>query len=130
MNIKNIHELIEVNLFGLIYGSKYALMEMKKHNFGLIVNILSSSALDGGVGSSGYCASKFAASGFTKSLRKEVKKNGINVVAVYTRGIKTNFFDEKQPEAYNLFMDPTYVAKKIIKNMERAKPMEDLIVNH
>src|SRR3990167_8629720 len=42
-----LHELIEVNLFGTVYGSKAALIQMKKQRAGTIINILSTSALEG-----------------------------------------------------------------------------------
>lgn len=128
IDIKKVHELIEINLFGTIYGSKYALMQMRKQGMGIIINILSSSALDGGAGSSGYCASKFATSGFTKCLRLEVAKDKIDVISVYTRGMKTNFFDEKKPEKYDDFMDPMHIAKRIIANLKLKKPNQDLII--
>lgn len=128
INIKKVHMLMEVNLFGTLYGSKYALMQMRKQKKGVIVNILSSSALNGGAGSSGYCASKFAASGFTKCLRIETNKDGINVISVYIRGMKTNFFNERKPKNYNNFMNPTYVAEKIVANLELRNPKQDLII--
>jgi len=128
MDIEKVHYMIEVNLFGTIYGSKYALMQMKKQKNGTIVNILSSSALKGSAGSSAYCASKFAASGFSKSLRLEVEKNNIKVISVYTRGIKTNLFDEQKPVQYKNFMEPIYISKKIISNLEASNPEDDLII--
>lgn len=30
MNIKRVHEMVEVNLFGTIYGSKHALIQMRR----------------------------------------------------------------------------------------------------
>jgi NAD(P)-dependent dehydrogenase (short-subunit alcohol dehydrogenase family) len=130
ISARKVRFLLDVNFFGVFFGSKYALMQMRKQKKGIIVNILSSSALDGGAGSSGYCASKFAASGFTKCLRLETDKDGIAVVSVYPRGMKTNFFNEKRPQAYSNFMDPSYVAKKIIRNLESENPKRDLIINH
>ena len=44
---KRAHDLMEVNLFGTVYGSKIALAQMRKQNFGLIVNIISTSGLNG-----------------------------------------------------------------------------------
>jgi len=128
INMKKFHEMIEVNLFGVVYGSKHALKQMRKQKKGIIINILSSSALDGSAGSSGYCASKFAASGFTKSLRLEVCKEGISVISVYTRGMKTNLFNQRMPLKYHEFMNPDYVAEKVIKNIERGKPRQDLFI--
>jgi len=128
INMKKFHEMMEVNLFGVVYGSKHALKQMRKQKKGTIINILSSSALDGSAGSSGYCASKFAASGFTKSLRLEVCKEGIDVISVYTRGMKTNLFNQGIPLKYHEFMSPDYVAKEVIKNIERSKPRQDLFI--
>jgi NAD(P)-dependent dehydrogenase (short-subunit alcohol dehydrogenase family) len=130
VDIKRVRSLMDVNFFGTFYGSKHALMQMRKQKKGVIVNILSSSALDGGIGSSGYCASKFAASGFTKCLRYETANNGIKVISVYSRGMKTDFFNEKKPYEYNKFMEPNFVAKKIISNLELKNPKQDLLINY
>ncbi len=127
-NWKRAHDLIEVNLFGTVYGSKAALIPMRKQNAGVIVNILSTSALDGRSGSSAYGASKYAALGFTKSLRKEVADDKISVIAVYPGGMQTNLFDEKKPEDIGNYMPPYYVAEKIIANIERTVPEEELII--
>lgn len=128
VGFKKAHELLEVNYFGLFYGSKYAMQQMRKQKNGVIVNIISSSALDGGSGSSAYCASKFAASGFTKCLRYETAKDHIKVISVYTRGIKTNLFHLKKPKTYEKFMNPKYVAEKIIKHIRQTHSSDDLII--
>jgi short-subunit dehydrogenase len=127
-NWKRAHDLMEVNLFGMAYGSKIALSEMRKQNFGYIVNIISTSGLDGKINETAYCASKFAASGFTKSLMKEVDGKNIKVLGVYPGGMRTNLFDEKIPENYNDFMDPKDVADKIIENIKKENPELELII--
>ncbi len=127
---KRAHNLIEVNLFGTVYGSKIALAQMRKQNFGLIINILSTSALDGKINETAYCASKFAAMGFTKSLKKEVDGKNIKVFAVYPGGMQTNLFDEKKPENYDDFMDPNEAANKIINNLLKNEPEGELIIRH
>ncbi|MFA5095478.1 MAG: SDR family oxidoreductase [Candidatus Paceibacterota bacterium] len=125
---KRAHDLIEVNLFGTVYGSKVALVQMRKQGFGLIVNILSTSALEGKINETAYCASKFAAMGFTKSLKKEVDGKNIKVISIYPGGMQTNLFDERKPENYNEFMDPNFVADKIIENLKKETPEEELII--
>jgi uncharacterized protein len=125
---KRAHDLMEVNLFGTVYGSKVALAQMRKQGFGSIINILSTSALDGRINETAYCASKFAAMGFTKSLRKEVDGKNIKVLAVYPGGMQTDLFDEKKPENYGEFMSPDYVAEKIVENLKRNTPEEELII--
>lgn len=125
---KRAHDLIEVNLFGTVYGSKVALIQMRKQGFGLIINIISTSALQGKINETAYCASKFAAMGFTKSLKKEIDGKDIKIMAIYPGGMQTNLFDEKKPENYNDFMETTYVAEKVIDNLKEEIPEEELII--
>lgn len=125
---KRAHDLIEVNLFGTVYGSKVALIQMRKQGFGLIINILSTSALEGKINETAYCASKFAAMGFTESLKKEVDGKNIKVISIYPGGMQTNLFDERKPENYNEFMDPNFVADKIIENLKKEISEEELII--
>ena len=122
------HDLIEVNLFGTVYGSKVALSQMRKQDSGLIINIISTSALEGKINETAYCASKFAAMGFTKSLMKEVNEKNIKVLAVYPGGMRTDLFDEKRPEKYDGFMDPNDVADKIVENLKKENPEEELVI--
>lgn len=122
------HDLIEVNLFGTVYGSKVALSEMKKKNEGVIINILSTSALEGKINETAYCSSKFASDGFTKSLRKELEETGIKILAVYPGGMKTDLFNEEIPEKYSDYMTPEFVAEKIISNLKSDSPEEELII--
>ena len=128
MDWKRVHELMEVNLFGTIYGSKAALVQMRKQGSGVIVNIISTSGLQGRPDSSGYCASKYAARGFTESLRVEAKNSNIKVIAVYPGGMKTHLFDEKKPDDIDKYMEPEFVADKIIQNLMQENPKEELIV--
>ncbi len=122
------HDLMEVNLFGMVYGSKTALTQMRKQNFGLIINIISTSGLDGKINETAYCASKFAATGFTKSLMKEVSGEKIKVLGVYPGGMQTNLFNESKPQNYIEFMDPNFVAGEIINNLQKKEPVEELII--
>lgn len=127
-NWQRVHEMFEVNVFGTIYGSKAALIQMRTQSSGAIVNILSTSALDGRPRSSGYCASKYAASGFTKSLRKEVEGTDIKVYGIYPGGMQTAFFDESKPGEFSEFMSADFVASKVIENLASAKPEEEQVI--
>ncbi|OGF80585.1 hypothetical protein A2W48_00555 [Candidatus Giovannonibacteria bacterium RIFCSPHIGHO2_12_44_12] len=119
--------MMEVNLFGVIYGSKATLTQMRKQPSGVIINILSTSALTGRAFSSAYCASKYAVAGFTKSLRQESGPD-ISVIEIYPGGMKTNLFDEDKPEDFDSYMDPNYVAEIIVENFKKAIPKNELII--
>lgn len=125
---KRAHDLIEVNLFGTVYGSKVALAQMRKQGLGIIINILSTSALEGKINETAYCSSKFAAMGFTKSLQKEVDGNNIKVIAIYPGRMKTDLFNECMPENYNECMSPEDVSSIIVENLKKEKPEQELII--
>jgi short-subunit dehydrogenase len=101
---------------------------MKKQGYGMIVNVISTSALQGRPNSAIYSASKHAARGFTDSLREEVREAGITVIAIYPGGIKTNLFDEKKPADFDKFLSPEPVAEKIVENMEKKDPEPEMII--
>ncbi len=122
------HQMMEVNLFGTMYGSRSALAVMRKQKSGTIVNILSTSALTGRAGSAAYCASKYAETGFTESLRLETKGSGIEVIAIYPGGMQTHLFGDKQPADIGTYMSPDFVADTIIKNLRLGNPKEELII--
>jgi NAD(P)-dependent dehydrogenase (short-subunit alcohol dehydrogenase family) len=128
LQMNRVRELIDVNLYGTIHGSKTALIQMKKQGFGTIVNIISTSALQGRALSAAYSASKHAARGFTDSLREEVKDQNIKVIAVYPGGMKTHLFDEKKPDDFDQFMSAESVTSTIIENLEKDIPEGELIL--
>lgn len=76
-----IRQLMEVNFFGTVYCTKYALKQLLKSN-GSIVGISSVAGYQGLPGRSGYSASKFAMEGFLKALRLENYNSGLHVMIV------------------------------------------------
>ena len=129
VKIKDLQKAIDVNVFGMIYGSRTSMSLMKKQKKGTIVNIISLSGLNGRPMSSAYATSKWAARGFSESLRIALEPLHIPVIAVYQGGMKTDIFKNKKPKDYNTFMNANYVAKKIISNLELKNPKMDLIIS-
>lgn len=84
--------LMNINFWGVVYGSKAALPIMRQQNHGHIVNISSLFGLIGVPNQSAYNAAKFAVRGFTESLAEEMQlsKTPINITCVHPGGIKTN----------------------------------------
>ncbi|HLD62595.1 MAG TPA: SDR family oxidoreductase [Candidatus Norongarragalinales archaeon] len=122
------HEMMETNFFGMVYGCLAALPQMRKQGSGVIMNVLSTASLEGKTKISAYSATKFAAKGFTESLRLEEKESGIQVFGIYPGGMQTHLFDEGKPDGFGEYMDPVKVARKVIKNLEKEKPKLDLII--
>lgn len=81
VDTKVIRELMEINFFGAVYCTKYALPAILK-NKGTVVGISSIAGYRGLPARTGYSASKFALQGFLESLRTELLHTGTNVMWV------------------------------------------------
>lgn len=74
-----LRNLMDVNFWGTVYCTKYALPELLK-NKGSVVGISSIAGYRGLPGRTGYSASKFAMNGFLEALRVENLKTGLHVM--------------------------------------------------
>jgi len=77
--INVLKKVMDVNFWGTVYCTKYALPEILKTK-GSIVGVSSIAGTKGLPGRTGYSASKFAMNGFLDSLRVENLKTGIHVL--------------------------------------------------
>ncbi|NMB91852.1 SDR family oxidoreductase [candidate division WWE3 bacterium] len=108
----DIAKVILVNTVGTINMTKAVLPVMKKQKSGKIININSVNGIEVKPGRSVYIASKWAITGFTKAMSKELEKYNIKIVGIYPGLMKTNLFknasaDRDMSEA----MDPEKVAR-------------------
>ncbi len=71
--------LMDVNFWGTVYCTKYALPELLKSK-GSVVGVSSIAGFIGLPGRTGYSASKFAMHGFLQTLRVENLKTGLHVL--------------------------------------------------
>ncbi|MFZ3590962.1 SDR family NAD(P)-dependent oxidoreductase [Bacillus sp. DJP31] len=94
LNDLSIRQVIETNILGTIYMTKYFLPHLQLAPESKIVNIISTAGLRGKPNESVYCASKFAVRGFTESLQKELEGSCVKVTGVYMGGMETPFWDE------------------------------------
>ena len=79
VDIQVLRDLMDVNFWGAVCCTKYALPELLK-NKGSVVGISSIAGYKGLPGRTGYSASKFALNGFLESLRVENLKTGLHVM--------------------------------------------------
>lgn len=89
METAAIDRILSVNLRGVILCTKYVLPEMKRNNYGKIINIASIAGFIGFELSSIYCATKGALLNLTKELALELGKYRINVNCVAPGVIET-----------------------------------------
>src|ERR1700757_1425703 len=74
--------LIDINLHGVIFGSKLALERFLPRGRGHLVNIASVAGKGGFPGGATYCATKHAVVGLSEAVRAEVRSTDIDVSIV------------------------------------------------
>ena len=79
LDLSVLHRLMDVNFWGTVYCTKYALPYLQQSK-GSLVGISSVAGLNGLPGRTGYSASKFAMTGFLETIRVENLKKGLHVM--------------------------------------------------
>jgi NAD(P)-dependent dehydrogenase (short-subunit alcohol dehydrogenase family) len=82
LNIPDVLQLFDVNVFGMLRVAKAILPFMKERRRGRVVNIASGAGLFGSEYMSAYSSSKHAVIGLTRSMARELATWGIAVNAV------------------------------------------------
>ncbi len=119
--IEKLNEIFEVNFFGAVKLIKGFIKGMREAKKGYIINIGSIADRFAIPFASGYVASKSALSGFTWSLRMELKKYGIKVVLVLPSDINTNMKSNviiKEGSVYNEQINA--INQNVEENMKKA----------
>jgi NAD(P)-dependent dehydrogenase (short-subunit alcohol dehydrogenase family) len=88
--------IIDVNLWGVIYGIKVFLPHMLERESGHIVNTASVAGLAGGLDAIPYTATKFAVVGISEGLAVSLNKRGIGVTAVCPGLVGTNIIGSQR----------------------------------
>src|ERR1700761_6381444 len=78
-DVRVLKSVMDVNFWGTVYCTKYALPEILKTQ-GVIVGVSSIAGYKGLPGRTGYSASKFAMNGFLDALRVENLKTGVHIL--------------------------------------------------
>ncbi len=86
--------VFDINLNGLFYCNRFVARSMKARGYGRIVNLASIAGKEGNPTASAYSASKAAVVGLTKSLGKELAKDGVTVNVVAPATIDTPILEQ------------------------------------
>lgn len=86
---KDIDRQIQINLYGIIYGTKEVIPLMKKQGSGHIVNTASLAGVVPEPSSAIYSATKFAIRGFDLAVRLELMHTGISISTLLPDSVET-----------------------------------------
>ncbi len=125
-----LHKLMDINFWGTVYCTKYALPHLLE-NKGSLVGIISVAGHIGLPGRTGYSASKFAVRGFLDTLRAENLNNGFHVLVAAPGFTASNIrsraltadgsIQGETPRDESKMMPANIAAKKIIKAIVKRK---------
>jgi short-subunit dehydrogenase len=110
--------MIDINLHGVIFGSKLALERFLPLGRGHLVNVASSAGKSGFPGGATYCATKHAVVGLSEALRAETYGTAIEVSCVMPVVVKTEL-GSGLPEARGFPpVEPEDVAALIVEALQ------------
>jgi short-subunit dehydrogenase len=128
--LKVLNKLMDVNFWGTVYCTKYALPHILEQK-GSVVGVSSIAGFKGLPARSGYSASKFAMSGFLEALRVENLKNDLHVLIAFpgftTSNIRNTSLSAdgsqqgESPRDEDKMMSSEDVAKHIYKAVLKRK---------
>ena len=117
---------IEINLHGVIHGTREAARRMKPRRTGHIVNIASAAGKTGFAGLATYCATKHAVVGYSESVRAELQGTGIEVSVVMPVIVNTELASGLEAARGVKTLEVTEVVETIVGALER--PYFDVFV--
>jgi NADP-dependent 3-hydroxy acid dehydrogenase YdfG len=114
--------VIDVNMWGVIHGTRAFLPILLEQDAGAIVNVSSVFGLIGFPTQSAYCASKFAVRGYTESLRAELRETGVRAIAVHPGGVNTNIVEHARFHVDDRGNRDHSVLKRDFRRVARTSP--------
>src|SRR5579859_5787080 len=113
--------MVDINLHGVIFGSKLALERFIPRGRGHLVNIASAAGKWGIAGGATYCATKHAVVGLSEALRQELKATAIDVSVVMPTVVNTELGSGlPQTRAFKP-VQPEDVASAIVEALQTGR---------
>jgi 3-oxoacyl-[acyl-carrier protein] reductase len=122
---EHIDAIIDTNLKGSIYTTKYSIPKMSSGSQIIFIN--SVAGLNDFEKQSIYCASKHGLKSFAAVLGKELKPKGIRVSSIHPGGINTTLWSNENPYPagnVNDAIDPTTIAQTVYFVASSPKTVE------
>lgn len=122
---EQVAQVFEMNTLALYRTARIVLPGMIERDRGVIVNISSAAGLTGAPKLSDYSASKFAAIGFTQSLRAELRtqRSDVRTLIVCLYHVHTGMFERARSKVPLLLpsLDPIRVDRQVVDAIEAGR---------
>ncbi|MFI6094995.1 SDR family oxidoreductase [Lentzea sp. NPDC051213] len=112
--------VLDINLYGVLLGTKLVLPQMLSRGSGHIVNIASLAGENPTPGMATYCASKQAVLGFTEAMRLEHRATGVHFSAVLPTFTRTELIAGTRAPL-GLLAEPQAVAAAVARLIARPR---------
>jgi NAD(P)-dependent dehydrogenase (short-subunit alcohol dehydrogenase family) len=119
------HRVLDVDLYGVLYGTLAAYPIMAGQGFGHIVNVASAAGLLPGPLNAPYCTAKHAVVGLSLSLRLEGADLGVRVSVVCPGYVRTKIFETAV--VVNMPQELAYRTPGRIKMIEAAQAAQVIL---
>ena len=113
--------MVDINLHGVIFGTKLAIPGMVRRGSGHIVNIASTAGKGGFPGGATYCATKHAVVGLSEAVRAELRDTGVEVSVVMPAVVNTELGSGLVEARGVKVSEPSDVADAIVDALEAPK---------
>lgn len=105
---------LDVNIKGVITGSRLALERFLTRSDGHLVNMASSAGMVAAANGATYSATKHAVLGFTRALRGELRGSGVRATVVMPGVIRTDMTTDFKNAVGVRVVEPTVVAERVV----------------
>jgi NAD(P)-dependent dehydrogenase (short-subunit alcohol dehydrogenase family) len=112
---------IEINLQGVIHGTREGAKRMRAQHRGHIVNVASVAGKAGFAGLATYCATKHAVVGYSEAVRAELDGTGIEVSCVMPVIVNTELASGLGTARGSKHLEATDVADAIVEALEHPR---------
>lgn len=113
---------VEINVLGVIFGTKIALQRMLPRRQGHIINTASLAGELPVPGLATYCGTKFAVIGFTEAARQEYRKSGVALSTVRPTFTNTELVSGTSGAKGMRNAEPQEIARATADLIERPRP--------
>lgn len=113
--------ILDINVYGVILGTKLAAQRMIPRGSGHVINIASLAGETYIAGAATYCASKWAVIGFTDAARVEYRRTGVKFSIVLPTFVNTELIAGTQGAKGIKNAEPADIADAIVKLVAQPK---------